>query len=131
MVEKRRNLFLRVWDIITGFLEDEENEEEPQYDPAHIGAMIVLVLLGISVLFWLFWSLLVFKGGLFEKIKSFLLVVFTQKKLADFGYEHWHEQGIFDGWITNLVALIFLFFLIWGIWSIFKKTEKKDKEGKI
>ena len=128
MFEKKKNLFLRVLDIVAGFLDDDIEEDELQYDPAHIGAMIVLTMLGISILFWLFWSLLVFKGGLLEKVQPLFLVLFTQRDLAYFGYEYWEEQGIFNGWTTNLTALGFLFFLIWGIWSIFKKTEKK-KDG--
>ena len=127
MIGKKKNLFLRVLDIIAGFLEDDVTGDELEYDPAHIGAMIVLTLLGISVLFWLFWSLLVFKGGLLEKVLPFFLVLFTAKSFSDFGYEYRHEQGCFEGWVTNFTALIFLFFLIWGGWSIFEKTKNKGE----
>lgn len=80
--------------------------EEEEYNPVNIGIMIVLVIFCISVLFWLFWALMVYKGGLFEKIIPFISVVFTKKQLPDYGFEGWYEQGMFEGWIVNLTALV-------------------------
>ena len=65
---------------LVDFFSDKEDPNEPHYDPIHIGAMIVLVLFALTVLFWLFWSLLVFGGGIQAKILPFLSVLFTSKK---------------------------------------------------
>lgn len=104
--------------------DDKENPEEPGYDPAHIGIMIVAVLFGITILFWLLWSLLVFGGGLQTKIIPFLKLVFTGKTAADFGYVGYpYEMGVFDGWPTNVTAMIFTILLLCAIWYIFKRGD--------
>jgi len=105
---------------IKGFFE--ENKSENGYEPAYVGVMLVLVIFSVSLLFWVFWSLMVYKGGLFEKIGPFLSVVFTRKTFGSFGYEGWHEQGIFEGWIVNTVALAFLLIIILRVWSLFRKS---------
>ncbi|MFA5780089.1 MAG: hypothetical protein WC947_08115 [Elusimicrobiota bacterium] len=111
-----------VWLWIQDIFSDEEDPNEPICDPAHIASMIVLTLFGISILFWLFWSLLVYKGGLVGKIIPFLSVIFTSKTLADFGYEGYpYEMGIFDGWITNVAALLFLCFFVWRVVKVLKR----------
>ncbi|MHB9155048.1 MAG: hypothetical protein ACYC5N_05055 [Endomicrobiales bacterium] len=104
------------------FFSDREDPREPHYDPVHVGAMVVLVLLGMSVLFWLLWSLLVFGGGLQAKLLPFLQVVLTSKTAADFGYEGYpYAMGAFEGWVTNLAALVFLALAVVAVWYIFKK----------
>ncbi|MDO8733543.1 MAG: hypothetical protein Q7K21_00095 [Elusimicrobiota bacterium] len=111
-----------VWLWIQDIFSDEEDPNEPICDPVHIASMIVLTLFGISILFWLFWSLLVYKGGLVSKIIPFLSVIFTSKTLADFGYEGYpYEMGIFDGWITNVASLLFLCFLVWRVVKVLKR----------
>lgn len=111
-----------VWLWIQDVFSDEEDPDEPIYDPVHIASMLVLTLFGISILFWLFWSLLVYKGGLVGKIIPFLSVIFTSKTLADFGYEGYpYEMGIFDGWITNVAALLFLCFFVWRVVKVLKR----------
>ncbi|MFH0947816.1 MAG: hypothetical protein V1833_02310 [Elusimicrobiota bacterium] len=112
----------KIWLWFQDIFSDEEDPNEPIYAPVHIASMIVLTLFGISILFWLFWSLLVYKGGIVSKIIPFLSVLFTSKTLADFGYEGYpYEMGIFDGWITNVVALLFLCFLVWRVVKVLKK----------
>ncbi|MFH1259491.1 MAG: hypothetical protein ABII74_06755 [Elusimicrobiota bacterium] len=129
-LEKKRNVFLRAWDLVADIFEDEP-ADEPGYDPAHIGAMIVIVLFALAILFWLLWSLMVFEGGLFPKIIPFLKVVFTAKTLQDYGFEGYpYELGIFEGWIVNLAALIFLSLIITGIVVIFRKGPKSDEADK-
>ncbi len=111
-----------VWLWIQDVFSDEEDPNEPIYEPVHIASMLVLTLFGISILFWLFWSLLVYKGGLVSKIIPFLSVLFTSKTLADFGYEGYpYEMGIFDGWLTNIAALLFLCFLVWRVVKVLKR----------
>jgi len=121
MIEMLKKFWLWLKDVFS----DEEDPNEPIYDPVHIASMIVLTIFGISILFWLFWSLLVYKGGLLEKIIPFLKVVFTSKTLADFGYEGYpYEMGIFDGWITNVVALFIMCLFIWRIVKILRRTNE-------
>ncbi len=98
------------------FLEEEEN------DPVNTGIMIVLVIFCMTILFWLFWALMVYRGGLFEKIIPFISVVFTKKQLADYGYKGWYEQGLFEGWVVNVTAM---FFVIMGLWSAVKVLKKR------
>ena len=106
----------------------EEKPDEPVYDPVHIGVMIVLVISAAAILFWLLWSILVFKGGIFPKIRAVWQIIFQGKKLSDFGYVGTpYEMGVFEGWTTNLVAVILLLFLIFGIWWLFKKTQPKTE----
>ena len=117
-----QKIIKNVWLWIQDIFSDEEDPNEPIYDPVHIASMIVLTLFGISILFWLFWSLLIYKGGLVSKIIPFLSVFFTSKTLADFGYEGYpYEMGIFDGWITNVAALLFLCFLVWRVVKVLKR----------
>lgn len=112
----------KIWLWIQDIFSDEEDPNEPIYDPVHIASMLVLTLFGISILFWLFWSLLVYKGGLVSKIIPFSSVIFTSKTLADFGYEGYpYEMGIFDGWLTNVAALLFLCFLVWRVVKVLKR----------
>ncbi|MFH1379878.1 MAG: hypothetical protein ABII23_06330 [bacterium] len=111
------NLFLSEQDV---------HPDDPVYDPAHIAVMIAAVIMGIAVLFWLLWALMVCEGGIFTKIIPFLKVVCTSKTLQDFGYEGYpYEPGIFEGWIVNSAALILCILLMIGIYRIFKKLEEK------
>ena len=102
------------------FLED---ENEINYNPVHFAGMIVLTLFGITIFFWLFWSLLVYENGIFQKIIPFLQLIFSNKKLKDFGYYGWFDAGIFEGWITNLSALLLFFILLFFIYKFFRKVK--------
>lgn len=110
---------------MTDFFSDQDvDPDEPAYDPVHVATMIILVIVGIALLFWLLWALMVCEGGLFSKIIPFFKVVFTRKTLADFGYEGYpYELGIFEGWIVNCGALIFTIGLFCGIRTIFNKLD--------
>ncbi len=98
--------------------------EKEEYDPVNIGIMIVIVIFCMAVLFWLFWALMVYKGGLFEKMIPFFSVVFTKKQLLDYGFEGWYEQGKFEGWIVNLTALVLVVICFWSAISISGKRKK-------
>ena len=118
------------------FFSDIENPDEPGYDPVHLVSMIVVVLLALTLLFWLLWALLVFGGGIQSKIFPLMQVIFTSKNVSDFGYIGYpYEMGVFDGWVTNLVALVFLILLLFGIWYIFNRTnvhgEKRENESEL
>lgn len=108
---------------IESFFEDQPGETG--YDPVHIAGMIVLTLFGITIFFWLFWSLLVYEGGLFEKIVPVISVIFTGKTFLDYGYYGLFDAGVFEGWITNITSLLFLFFFIFLASRTYKKLIKK------
>lgn len=114
----------KIWKDLLDFLSDAENPEEPVYDPAHVAAMIVLVIAATGILFWLLWTMLVFRGGLFSKILPALEVLFTSKTLRDFGWVGYpYELGVFSGFIANGAALLLTLGFIYGLWWLFKKTE--------
>ena len=96
--------------------------EREKADVLKFGATIVLALFCISGLFWLFWSLLVYRGGIFQKLIPFISVVFTDKTFSDYGYRGSYEQGIFGGWAVNTVSLAILAVIIW--WNIVKLRRK-------
>lgn len=119
-------------DVLNFFADEDSDPQEPAYDPAHVAVMIVLVILGLALLFWLLWALVVCEGGIFIKIIPFLQVVFTSKTLQDFGFEGYpYELGIFEGWIINVVALVLFIGLLAGISSIFRNLDKKIKNQKL
>ncbi len=118
----------KVINNILEFFSDKEDTKLPKYDPVHFGGMIILTIFAISLLFWLLWSLLVFGGGIQAKIIPFFQIVFTSRTAADFGYVGYpYEMGIFEGWITNVVALILLISVIAGIWYIFNNIKKSSR----
>lgn len=115
-----RPLWRRTLDLVIDIFEEEDDPNEPGYDPAHVGAMIVIVLVSITVLFWDLWSLLVCEGGIFPKIWPAILVAIGRRTIADFGYKHWYDQGVFEGWVVNLGALLFLAFIVGCVISVFR-----------
>jgi hypothetical protein len=122
MLADMKNIFIEIKE----FFSDTENADEPHYDPVHVGAMIVLVLFANTILFWLLWALLVFGGGLQAKIVPVVLIVFTKKTAADFGYIGYpYAMGVFEGWITNAVAFILLIAGIMAGWKVFNNKPKQ------
>src|SRR3989339_496723 len=103
-----KKLWRRVWDLFLGIFSE---EGEDDYDPVHIGGMILFVIFFTALFYWDLWALLVYQGGLFSKVFPFLEVLLTGRTLQDFGYEFFWDAGIFSGWLTNLIALSFFLFL--------------------
>jgi len=96
---------VKAW--LTDLFSDEEDPNEPAYDPVHVGGVVIISMAGIGGLYWLLWTLLVFEGGLFVKLSAAAQVLFTSKTLRDFGYVGSpYEMGVFEGWVGNLVALV-------------------------
>ncbi len=110
------------------FFSDEEDPNEPIYDPVHFGAMIVIVIFSLGVVFWLLWTLLVFEGGLFRKIVPAFMVLTRQKTLNDYGWIGYpYELGIFEGFIANLTALILTVALTVAVWFVLENQARKNK----
>ncbi len=120
----------RILAALISFLSDREDPEEPQYDPAHVGAMVVLTLIAMSMLFWLLWSLLVFGGGIQAKLLPFFTIVFTARTAADYGYVGSpFAMGVFEGWLTNVVALVLLVLVTCAGWYVFRKAQENGRQG--
>lgn len=110
------------------FFSDQEDPNEPIYDPMHIAALIVIVLFTIGVLFWLLWTLLVFQGGFFQKIVPALQILLTKRTLKDFGWVGYpFELGVFEGFIANGIALLLLIALLVGLWWLLENPAKTKK----
>ena len=123
-------IFKKIWEEILYFFSDEEDPNEPAYDPVHFAAMIVIVIFSIGVLFWLLWTLLVFEGGFFGKIWPALQVLFRHKTLKDFGWVGYpYELGVFEGFIANSIAFVLTVALIAGIWRLVETPIKKEPHG--
>jgi hypothetical protein len=119
------NNYLRA---IMDFFSDDDDPDEAHYDPLHVGAMVVITLFGLSILFWLLWALLVFGGGLQAKIIPALQLLLGVKKAAELGYAGYpFQMGVFEGWVTNVIALVFLTAIIGLGWYVFKKKEQAAK----
>ena len=117
---------------ISDFFSDKEDPNEPGYDPVHIGSMIVLVLFVNTLLFWLLWSVLVFGGGLQAKIIPAFQLIFTSKTAADFGYIGYpYEMGVFEGWITNVIALFLFIAAIVSAWCVFNGNKNKGQAARV
>src|SRR3989339_1874086 len=102
---------------ISDFFADHDDPQEPHYDPAHLGATVVVTIFAIAVLFWLLWALLVFGGGIQAKLAPALQVLTHAKTPADFGYVGYpYAMGVFEGWPTNVAALLITIALIVALW---------------
>jgi cbb3-type cytochrome oxidase subunit 3 len=118
------NYLKNLWQQLLELFSDREDPNEPIYDPVHLAGMIVIVIFSLGVLFWLLWTLLVFGGGLPRKIVPAFQVLFTEKKLADFGWVGYpYELGIFEGFIANILAGVLTVTLIAGVWWILEKRK--------
>lgn len=122
---KRATLLEKILDLFS----DEDDPNEPFYDPAHLGAVIVVSLSTLGIVYWLLWTLLVFEGGLSTKISAAASVLFTAKTLADIGYAGApHAMGPFEGWIGNVSALILCILSTAALAHLYKKAAKKKHQ---
>ncbi len=112
------------------FLSGHEDPKEPHYDPVHIGMTVVFSIFAIGLMFWLFWCLLVFGGGLQAKLVPAFQLATHVRTLADFGYIGYpYAMGVFEGWPTNLIALIILLALIAAVGSLLREpVQRKGKK---
>lgn len=91
---------------LEGFFGAEDDPQEPAYDPVHLGGVLISFLVVIGALYWLLWTLLVYEGGLFVKLRAGLNVLLGFKTLKDYGYQASpYAMGVFEGWVGNVLAL--------------------------
>ena len=114
-----------IWRRVADLFE-EDAPEEPFYDPVHLGAAVIATLAAIGALFWLLWTLLVFEGGLFLKLRAAASVLLTSKTLGDYGYEASpYAMGVFEGWLGNLAALALSAALLAAMHSLWDRARRR------
>lgn len=89
----------------------EPGENEPIYDPVHLGVVSVSCLVVIGLLYWLLWTLLVFEGGIFSKAA----LLFSSSKSED----------AFVGWVGNLCALLILGAVVAALHKLYFSAAKR------
>jgi hypothetical protein len=84
-----------------------EREGEPRFDPVHLAAVLIGSLAAAGGLFWLLWTLLVYEGGFFRKVRAFGGLLLLGRSLKDYGYEGApYAMGAFEGVGGNFAALV-------------------------
>jgi hypothetical protein len=111
-----------------GAFEAEDDPLEPRYDPAHLGAALVLALTAIGALYWILWTLLVFEGGLVSKLGPALQVLLRLKTAAEFGYRGPWDRGVFEGWAGNLGALLLAAIVISALHRLYWDAARRARE---
>ena len=121
----------RPTDWLLDIFSDDDDPNEPFYDPVHLGTTIVVCLAGIGCLYWLLWTLLVFEGGLQTKISAAAAVLFTSKTLTDVGYiGSPYAMGPFEGWFGNLAALALISGVLAALHRLYFDAAKKSRRRK-
>jgi len=117
--------------VFSYLFNDEEDPKEIGYDPSHLGATIIVSLIGLGALYWLLWTLLVFEGGIFRKISAAASVLFTAKTLADVGYVGSpYQMGELEGWVGNAAALVLTAALIYAAGHAYRDAASKQSRRK-
>ena len=106
-------------------LDADDDPSEPAYDPAQLGGVLIVSMIAAGALFWLLWTLLVFEGGIFIKLRALLELGFGGKSLAQLGWRGAHEPGVFEGWTANAAALVLLVGAVFSIERLFVTARRK------
>jgi hypothetical protein len=124
-MEELKRLALGIRDGLLGFFADEDDADEPFFDPVQLGGVCIFCLVVIGALYWLLWTLLVFEGGLPDKLRAAWAVLFTPRTLKDFGYERApYAMGAFEGWFGNLTALGFCGLGLWALLHLYRTAQE-------
>lgn len=103
----------------------EDDPREPFYDPVHLGAVLIVFLVVIGALYWLLWTLLVYEGGLFVKLRAVLELLFGSKTLRDFGYRGPYAMGVFEGWVGNAAALLISVLVLIALYRLYMEASRR------
>lgn len=109
------------------WLFDDREDDEPGYDPVHLGAAVLITLTAIGLLYWLLWTLLVYEGGFFPKILPSLAVAFRVRTVQDYGYQGPWDRGLFEGLLGNTAAFVLTFLLVAGIASLYRDAARRRR----
>lgn len=98
---------------------DQEDPEEPAFDPVQLGAALVICLVAVGALFWLLWTLLVFEGGIEGKVAA----------LARLAGGKPYSPDDFEGWLGNVGALALSIMAFAGLRRLYVEAARRA-EGK-
>ena len=102
--------------------DEEDDPNEPAYDPVHLGAVLTICLVVVGALYWLLWTLLVYEGGILVKVRAALAVLLTSKTLQDYGYRGSYEMGAFEGWFGNVAALALTVLVVAALHRLYRQA---------
>ena len=85
---------------------EDEDPQAPAYDPIHLAAVPVAVMVVAGALFWLLWTLLVYEGGLPSKLQALLGLAAGGAPAGWTGAPD--REGVFEGWQANTAALVLI-----------------------
>jgi hypothetical protein len=106
------NLVTKAGAALADMFSDEDDPSEPGYDPVQLGGAVLITIVAMGALYWLLWTLLVYEGGIFMKLRAAALLAFTNTRLTDLGYEGApYAMGEFEGWLGNVLALALTFYV--------------------
>lgn len=107
---------------------EDDDPAEPGYDPIHLGTAVVVTLAALGCVYWLLWTLLVYEGGLLQKLQALARLAFTSATLAELGYEGPYAMGAFEGWFGNVVALGFTLALVSGLRRLYLQAAARHRK---
>ena len=105
----------------------DDDPEEAFYDPVHLGAAVIVTMAVIGCLYWLLWTLLVYEGGLFLKLRALSQLLFTSKTLKGLGCEGSHAMGAFEGVFGNLTALLLSLAALAALHRLYHEGARKHR----
>lgn len=107
---------------------DAEDPNEPFYDPVHLGAVTLGCMVAVGGLYWLLWTLLVYEGGIFVKLRAAAALLFTSRTLQDLGYVSApYAMGPFAGWLGNLAALLLSLLLVAALSRAYRAAARRAR----
>ena len=101
---------LKLWRGWRELFSDHDDPEEPFYDPVQLGALAVACLAVIGLLYWLLWTLLVYEGGVFSKLRSAAAAAAGRPLPED----------AFLGWFGNCAALLLCALVVAALWRVYR-----------
>lgn len=104
-----------------------DDPHEPEFDPADLASVLIVVMVVMGALYWLLWTLLVYEGGIFSKLAAVFHILAGSRKLSDFGYLGSYEQGLFEGWLGNLGALILTVVIVAALHRLYQEAAKRHE----
>jgi len=117
-----------VWRRWAALFEDDDDPRAPRFDPVHLAVVLVACQVALGALYWLLWTLFVYEGGLPSKALPFLSVLTGVRSGRDYGWLGTPDnQGIFEGWLANLVALLLCALIVALLFKADRKAAKRPR----
>ena len=117
--------------FLADMLADEEDPQVPHYDPLHLAAVLIAFMASCGALYWLLWTLLVYKGGFFWKLKALVPILLGKGSFKAAGCADLSCRfGAFDGWIGNLSALLIGALVLAALDRLYWKAARREATSK-